>query len=72
MKPFLQGKKEIAGAALRAPVRTMAPLAGAAPVMTGHAASSIEVVKEGEKVVRLVVICVCGERMEVECLYRSC
>jgi len=28
------------------------------------------VVKEGDKVVRLVITCVCGERVEVECLYR--
>jgi hypothetical protein len=27
------------------------------------------VVKEGDKVVRLVITCVCGERIEVDCLY---
>jgi len=26
-------------------------------------------VKEGDKVVRLIVTCACGERIEVDCLY---
>jgi hypothetical protein len=34
-----------------------------------RAEARVEVVKEGDKVVRLVVICACGERVEVECLY---
>jgi hypothetical protein len=72
MKPFLHGKKEIGGAALRAPARASLPVASAAPAAHGHSAPNIEVVKEGEKIVRLVVTCGCGERMEVECLYRSC
>jgi hypothetical protein len=29
----------------------------------------LEVIKEGDKVVRLIVVCCCGERMEIECLY---
>jgi hypothetical protein len=29
----------------------------------------VEVIKEGDKIVRLVVTCACGERVEVECLY---
>ncbi len=29
----------------------------------------IETVKEGEKVVRLIVTCSCGERIEIDCLY---
>ena len=31
--------------------------------------ATVEVVKEGDKVVRLIVTCSCGERVEVECLY---
>ena len=38
------------------------------PAAASH--PNIEVVKEGEKVVRLIVTCACGERLEVECLYR--
>jgi hypothetical protein len=40
--------------------------------MRPHSSASnaaVEVVKEGDKVVRLVVTCICGERVEVECLY---
>jgi hypothetical protein len=29
----------------------------------------VEVIKEGDKVVRLVITCACGERTEVECIY---
>ena len=73
MKPFLQGKKEVAGCALRPPVRSLAPAPSAspAPAIPGHPAPTIDVVTEGEKVVRLVVTCACGEKVEVECLYRG-
>ncbi len=75
MKPFLAGKKSLVG---NEPLVPIAPvLAMGAPAtmrphpVTGkaHASPNIEVVKEGDKVVRLVVTCSCGERMEVECLY---
>jgi hypothetical protein len=71
MRPFLQGRKNI-GEALQAPVvKTVLPLAGV--TVPAHPASgpSVEVVKEGEKVVRLIVTCGCGERTEVECIYRA-
>ena len=29
----------------------------------------VEVIKEGDKVVRLIVTCACGERTEVDCIY---
>ena len=31
--------------------------------------AQVEVVKEGDKVVRVVVTCACGERVEIDCLY---
>jgi hypothetical protein len=31
----------------------------------------VDVIKEGDKVVRLVVTCACGERVEIECLYSA-
>lgn len=33
---------------------------------SGH---SVECVKQGDKVVRLIITCTCGERIEVDCLY---
>lgn len=72
MRPFLQGKRNLPAEALHAPtVKSILPINGAmvAPAH-GAAGPNIEVVKEGEKIVRLVVTCACGERMEVECLYR--
>jgi hypothetical protein len=38
---------------------------------TGGASAHVEVVKEGDKVVRLIVTCTCGERVEIECLYSA-
>lgn len=82
MKPFLQGRKSIDISPLRVPPglasATATPSceksrANAAAASTGGSpgapTSSVEVIKEGDKVVRLIVTCVCGERVEVECLY---
>lgn len=82
MKSFLQGKKTIGVEPLRAPAPAGgAGLAGArchaagkSPVSVttpGASSAHVEVVKEGDKVVRLVVTCVCGERVEIECLYTA-
>jgi len=70
MRPFLQGKKSLPTTALQAPApKQVLSLTGVvSPAEVPH--PNIEVVKEGEKVVRLVITCVCGEKMEVECLYR--
>jgi hypothetical protein len=77
MNSFLQGKKILSVA----PLRPMATAAAGPSLATGtkpHSATSaghtmaqptVEVVKEGDKVVRLVVVCSCGERVEIECLY---
>lgn len=32
-------------------------------------APQIELIKQGDKIVRIVVTCSCGERTEIECLY---
>ncbi len=29
----------------------------------------IDIVKQGDKIMRIVVTCTCGERTEIECLY---
>ena len=77
MKSFLQGKKALPIEALRAPVvltnpnslKCESPRNGGGVATPGASSANVEVVKEGDKVVRLIVHCVCGERVEVECLY---
>jgi hypothetical protein len=73
MNPFLQGRKSAEGLALSAPQSTSAArLPGMIrPTQAPAAGPQVEVVKEGNKVVRIVVKCACGERLEVECLYSS-
>jgi hypothetical protein len=73
MNPFLQGRKSAAGLALSVPQSTNAVrLPGMVrSVLAPPAGPTVEVVKEGDKVVRIVVKCSCGERLEVECLYSS-
>jgi len=73
MKPFLHGR----------PIQPSTPLhpmgnnAGgllARAIATGQQKQgspgpTVECVKQGEKVMRLIVTCSCGERIEVECIY---
>jgi hypothetical protein len=75
MKSFLDGKKSLAVASL---VPAAQPMAQHAATTKGgathdHATSAskaqVEVVKEGDKIVRIYVTCTCGERLEIECLY---
>ncbi len=69
MKPFLTGKRSLDSAPLRAPHVHKA----SAPVGVVRSAApdgpSVEVVKQGDKVMRIVVTCACGEKVEVDCLY---
>jgi hypothetical protein len=75
MNSFLNGKKNLAIAPLHRPGGAVAmrpPACAASPAAASAAGGThvnVEVIKEGDKVVRLVVICVCGERVEIECLY---
>lgn len=81
MKSFLQGKKAHSAPALRAPTALAAPSSMSCETSRSAAhgqphshapasgGASVEVVKEGDKVVRLIITCACGERTEVECLY---
>jgi len=70
MKSFLHGRPVQKGGSLHS-------LSSPAPEHVGKAKSagqggegpSVECIKEGDKVVRLVVTCSCGERIEIECLY---
>jgi hypothetical protein len=77
MKSFLQGRKSLAVAPLRplagtpasASAKTAAARASLAGAACGGAQPVIDVVREGDKIVRIVVTCTCGERTEIECLY---
>ncbi len=73
MKSFLQGKRTLDIAPLRAP-HASAALAEAAHNLSGPCSPAgvaplIDIVKQGDKIVRIVVTCTCGERTEIECLY---
>ena len=80
MKPFLSGRPAASQPPLQALSSPTLPEAGGARVL-GHSHGSakrdaasgpnIECVKQGDKVVRLIVTCSCGERIEIECLYPS-
>lgn len=78
MKPFLQGKKSLNVPSLRAPVGLKNVLARpTAASSAGGSESSemggakIEIVKEGDKVARLIVTCACGEKIEIDCIYSA-
>jgi hypothetical protein len=72
MKSFLQGRKPLNGAPLQAGAPSPAHhrVAARHPVSADHRPGPhVEVIKEGDKVVRLIVTCACGERTEVDCIY---
>lgn len=69
MKPFLLGKKSVDSPSLRSPVAHHHPLRSEGIVRPAANGPTVETVKEGDKVVRLIVTCACGERIEVDCLY---
>lgn len=71
MKPFLEGKKASGRSLASASASASPSPSPLAPRPAKPAAPSpvVEAVKEGDKVIRLVITCACGERMEVECLY---
>jgi hypothetical protein len=70
MKPFLSGRATSPVKPLAAH-RVARPPARAAttPPAAASAGGQVEVVKEGDKVTRLIVTCACGERIEIDCLY---
>jgi hypothetical protein len=82
MKPFLSDRPSAAMSSLRPIVRPLEAVPASAgtvgsaashgdrpPHAHGGTTASVECIREGDKVVRLVVTCACGERIEVECLY---
>lgn len=71
MKPFLFGRKNAETQPLKTP-HTHPPVPAAGAVKAAPATAlepSIEVIKQGDKVSRLIILCSCGERIEIDCLY---
>lgn len=80
MKPFLSGRPTAATPALRPTAEGKETSIPGIPSLTSQPGlkregddhvhgPKIECVKQGEKVVRMIITCSCGERIEVECLY---
>lgn len=70
MKSFLTGRRTLTAAPLRAPSGSpFVARAVEAAAPDGSHAPLIELVKQGDKIVRIIVQCHCGERTEIECLY---
>jgi hypothetical protein len=76
MKPFLSGRPQHdqsslarEGAAGTGLMRLHEAHSAAADRASPASGPSVECVKQGDKVVRLIVTCTCGERIEVDCLY---
>jgi hypothetical protein len=73
MKPFLSGRAQVQSANLQSSsgVGPAEAVARAAAHKHGKDAAgpSVEAVKQGDKIVRLIVTCSCGERIEIDCLY---
>lgn len=68
MKPFLHGRKTSSSGPLAAPSAPHVFPQRGAPC-AAPSGPHVEVVKQGDKVTRLIVTCSCGERIEVDCLY---
>ena len=70
MKPFLQGRSIQKSSQLRPlPTGAAGAVAGAKNSICNSEGVNVETIREGDKVVRIVVTCVCGERIEIDCLY---
>ncbi|MBI2511216.1 MAG: hypothetical protein HYV96_04515 [Opitutae bacterium] len=70
MKPFLLGKKPLDAPPLRSQQKNTAHAHGPQGlVRPAPSGPHVEAVKEGDKIVRLVVTCSCGEKIEIDCLY---
>jgi hypothetical protein len=78
MKSFLAGRNQATAVNIQAQVGVTPAEAVARAVAHKHgkdasagagAGPSVETVKQGDKVVRIIVTCTCGERIEIDCLY---
>lgn len=75
MKSFLSGRSHATSDSLQAPAGSNPGFVAKAigGVHKDHAQSAsgptVECVKQGDKITRLIVTCNCGERIEIECIY---
>jgi hypothetical protein len=74
MKSFLSGRSHASSDSLQAPGTTSPGFTAKTigSVHKDHPAGhgpTVECLKQGDKVTRLIVTCACGERIEIECLY---
>lgn len=74
MKSFLSGRNQATSVNLQAsggmsPAEAVARATAHKHNKAGAAAPAVETVKQGDKVVRIIVTCTCGERIEIDCLY---
>ena len=75
MKSFLSGRAQISGSSLQ-PLANAIPKPGAGLTPHAHgkdngasAGATVQCIKQGDQVVRLIVTCTCGEKIEIDCLY---
>jgi len=75
MKSFLSDRPRIPtpGSPVPPPafatVETPANAAPRPPVHVNHPPATVECIREGDRIARIIVTCSCGERVEIECLY---
>ena len=69
MKPFLQGRPVQSSSNLKSVCTEGSSAINKAKASKGGAGVTVETVKQGEKVVKLIVTCSCGEKIEIDCLY---
>jgi hypothetical protein len=76
MKSFLSGRQQIVGGGLQPMTNAVAKPAIAG--LPGHAhgkdgaasgGATVQCIKQGEQIVRLIVTCTCGEKIEIDCQY---
>jgi len=76
MKSFLSGRAQISGSSLQPLANATAKPGGSGLPNHTHgkdAAASpgatVQCIKQGDQIVRLIVTCTCGEKIEIDCLY---
>ena len=79
MKPFLSGRAQSSTSPLQPLTSPIVKDGGPRVSSHGHiarkapndpeSAPTIECIKQGDKVVRMIITCSCGEKIEVDCLY---
>lgn len=77
MESFFAQRSRAAVPTAAIPTTRSGPSAGLARLSAGdsnsggHGASKVECEREGDRITRLTVVCACGERIEIDCLYHT-